>query len=150
MINYGLTHPGLIRALAESGHGSQILIADGNYPHNTGAPASAARIALNLRPGLLTVDHILEVLIDAVPIEAAAVMAPPDGRWTEAVRGYQRALGAEVPFTSHERFDFYNAARSPDVAVVIASGDTRPYANLLLTIGVVADGTDRRGADEGS
>lgn len=141
MINYTLTHPGLIHALAQSGHGSQILIADGNYPHNTGAPASAARIALNLRPGLLTVDQILDVLIDAVPIEAAAVMTPPDGRWTEAARGYEEALGGDVPFTSFQRFDFYNAARGSDVAVVIASGDTRHYANLLLTIGVRAEGT---------
>ena len=141
MINYTLTHPGLLVALAESGHGSKILIADANYPHNTGAPASARRIALNLRPGLLTIDQILEVLVDAVPLEAAAVMTPPDGNWTQAVQGYQSTLGAGVPIESHQRFEFYDAARSPDVAVVIASGDTRHYANLLLTIGVRPDGT---------
>lgn len=140
MINYTLTHPGLLAALAESGHGSKILIADANYPHNTGAPASARRIALNLRPGLLTIDQILEVLVDAVPLEAAAVMTPPDGTWTEAVKGYARTLGAGIPIESHQRFEFYDAARSPDVAVVIASGDTRHYANLLLTIGVRPDG----------
>ena len=142
MINYTLTHPGLLAALAESGHGSQILIADGNYPHNTGAPAAATRIALNLRPGLLTIDQILEVLIDAVPIEAAAVMTPPDGNWTEAVKGYEKALGKDLPITSHQRFDFYDAARSADVAIVIASGDTRHYANLLLTIGVRAEAAE--------
>lgn len=141
MINYTLTHPGLLAALAESGHGSQILIADANYPHNTGAPASARRIALNLRPGLLTIDQILEVLVDAVPVEAAAVMTPPDGNWTEAVKGYEGTLGPKVPITSHQRFEFYDAARSLNVAVVIASGDTRHYANLLLTIGVRPDGT---------
>jgi len=141
MINYTLTHPGLLAALAESGHGSKILIADANYPHNTGAPASARRIALNLRPGLLTIDQILEVLVDAVPLEAAAVMTPPDGNWTEAVKGYERTLGTNVPIESHQRFEFYDAARSGDVALVIASGDTRHYANLLLTIGVRPDGT---------
>lgn len=140
MINYTLTHPGLLAALAESGHGSKILIADANYPHNTGAPASARRIALNLRPGLLTIDQILEVLVDAVPLEAAAVMTPPDGNWTEAVKGYDHTLGTNVPIESHQRFEFYEAARSADVAVVIASGDTRHYANLLLTIGVRPDG----------
>ncbi|MDQ0770403.1 L-fucose mutarotase [Pseudarthrobacter defluvii] len=141
MINYTLIHPGLLAALAESGHGSKILIADANYPHNTGAPASARRIALNLRPGLLSIDQILEVLVDAVPLEAAAVMTPPDGNWTEAVKGYESTLGGNVPIESHQRFEFYDAARSPDVAVVIASGDTRHYANLLLTIGVRPDGT---------
>jgi L-fucose mutarotase len=68
-------------------------------------------------------------------------MTPPDGNWTDAVKGYQQALGAEVPISSHQRFEFYDAARSPGVAVVIASGDTRHYANLLLTIGVRPDGT---------
>lgn len=139
MINYTLTHPGLLAALAQSGHGSKILIADGNYPHNTGAPASATRISLNLRPGLLTVDQILEVLIEAVPLEAGAIMTPPDGNWTDAVKGYEKALGDNVPITSHQRLQFYAAARSADVAIVIASGDTRHYANLLLTIGVRAE-----------
>jgi L-fucose mutarotase len=141
VINYSLTHPVLLRALAESGHGSQILIADGNYPHNTGGPASAVRVPLNLRPGLLTVDQILEVLVEAVPIEAAAAMATADGSKSEAVRGYEDALGPGVRFVMHERFAFYETARQPDVAVVIASGDVRQYANLLLTIGVRPRGT---------
>lgn len=136
MINYGLTHPVLLAALAQSGHGTRILIADGNYPHNTGAPPGAVRIALNLRPGMLTVDQILEVLIDAVPLEAATVMTPPNGGEPPAVHGYRDLLGAEVPVNGIGRFDFYAAARQPDVAVLIASGDTRPYANVLLTIGV--------------
>jgi L-fucose mutarotase len=143
VINYSLTHPVLLRALAESGHGSQVLIADGNYPHNTGAAASAVRVPLNLRPGLLTVDQILEVLIESVPIETAAVMATADGTTSEAARGYKDVLGPGVPFTMHERFAFYQAARQLDVAVVIASGDVRPYANLLLTIGVRTAGPVR-------
>ena len=35
------------------------------------------------------------------------------------------------------RFEFYDAARDSDVALVIATGEQRVYANLLLTIGVV-------------
>ena len=35
------------------------------------------------------------------------------------------------------RFPFYAAARGSDVALVIATGEQRVYANLLLTIGVV-------------
>ena len=37
-----------------------------------------------------------------------------------------------------ERFPFYDAARGPDVALAIATGEQRLYANLLLTIGVVS------------
>jgi L-fucose mutarotase len=36
-----------------------------------------------------------------------------------------------------ERFAFYDVARSPNVALVIATGEQRIYANILLTIGVV-------------
>ncbi|WP_333771874.1 RbsD/FucU domain-containing protein [Streptomyces sp. IBSBF 2435] len=39
-----------------------------------------------------------------------------------------------------DRFPFYDAARAPDTALVIATGDRRTYANLLLTLGVRADG----------
>src|SRR6266516_3652524 len=35
------------------------------------------------------------------------------------------------------RFDFYDVARSPELAFVIATGERRVYANILLTIGVV-------------
>jgi L-fucose mutarotase len=36
-----------------------------------------------------------------------------------------------------DRFAFYAAASEKDVAVVVATGERRVYANLLLTIGVV-------------
>jgi L-fucose mutarotase len=36
-----------------------------------------------------------------------------------------------------DRFAFYAAARSEDVALVIATGERRVYANVLLTLGVV-------------
>jgi L-fucose mutarotase len=36
-----------------------------------------------------------------------------------------------------ERAAFYNLAKGNDVALVIASGEQRLYANLILTIGVV-------------
>lgn len=136
MLTFPLLHPPLIRALAAAGHGSQILIADGNYPHATGASPTAERIYLNLRPGLLDVDAILDVIAQAVPIESAAVMVPPDGTTVPAHDGYRHRLGEAVPVTSMERFAFYEAVRSPDLAVLVASADLRVYANLLLTVGV--------------
>ena len=39
--------------------------------------------------------------------------------------------------TALERFAFYDACRDSDTALVIASGEQRIYANILLTIGVV-------------
>lgn len=135
MLKTPLLHPELLAALARSGHGSQILLADGNYPHSTGAPASAERIHLNVAPGLLSVPDVLGPLLATVPIEAAAIMLTAQGSEAEIVAGYRQQLPG-VAFTGYERFAFYEAARRKDVAVVIATGEQRQYANLLLTIGV--------------
>lgn len=139
MLRYTLLHPGLAAALAAAGHGSQVLLADGNYPHSTGVRAGAERVHLNLRPGLLTVDQVLEVLVEAVPVESAVVMVPPAGEPVPAHAGYRAALGPGVAWDELDRFAFYEAARSDDVALLVATGDQRVYANLLLTIGVRAD-----------
>ena len=140
---YGpMIHPELLSALGRAGHGSKILITDGNYPHQTGAPAAARRIYLNLAPGLLDVGQILDVLKQAVPIEQAGIMvpapdAPPELRpdKIEAHDEYKAAL-PDVEFVEISRWDFYDEAKKDDVGIVIASGEQRIYANLLLTIGV--------------
>lgn len=134
-----MTHPELLRVLAAAGHGAKILLADGNYPHSVWVGPRAERVALNLAPGLLTVDDVLGVLIRTVPIEAASIMVPVPGPdapdHIPAHDGYRAALPG-VPFTEVPRFDFYAEATSDDVCCVVATGDQRLYANLLLTIGV--------------
>ena len=79
MLKTRLLHPAILEALGEAGHGAQVLIADGNYPLLTRSNEAAHRVYLNLAPGLLTVTDVLGVLIDAIPIEAAHVMAPDSG-----------------------------------------------------------------------
>lgn len=135
MIMGELIHPQLLAALGSAGHGSKILLSDGNYPHETGAAASATRIYLNVAPGLLTVDQVLSVLVSTVPIESAEIMRTGDGSEAVAVTGFRGALDG-VEFTTHPRTEFYEAARGADVAIVVATGDVRLYASLLLTIGV--------------
>ncbi len=133
-----MTHPGLLRALASAGHGTKILLADGNYPHTTGVNEYCELISLNLAPGLLTVDQVLEVLKHTIPIEKAEIMVPaPDAEPVEipAHDGYKAAL-PDVEFGEISRWDYYDAARAPEVQIVVATGDQRLYANLMLTIGV--------------
>jgi L-fucose mutarotase len=136
MLRYGVIHPEILGALAAAGHGSSVLIADGHYPVSTGTARDARTVWLNLRPGLLTVTQVLETLVDVVAIEAAAVMQPPpDHAEPEAFEDF-RTLVAPVPLSPLDRFAFYDAARRPDLALTIATGDVRTYANLLLTVGV--------------
>ena len=146
MLKTSLLHPGILRALGRAGHGSQILIADGNYPAGTTLGPIAELVSLNLSPGIVSATQVLEAVASAVPIEAAAVMqtlkegpyglAEPPPIWAEfgailAEAGYAGEL-EEI-----ERFAFYQAGRGPDVALTIATAEQRIYANILLTIGVV-------------
>ncbi len=137
MLKYRLLHPELARALGTAGHGSKVLIADGNYPSGTGAAPGATRVYLNLAPGLVTVTDVLRVLVDAVPIEAAEVMVPSKGPEPAIFAEFREILGDRAPLRTHDRLEFYGVARGPDTALVIATGEQRIYANVLLTIGVV-------------
>jgi L-fucose mutarotase len=139
MLRYQLTHPTILAALASAGHGSRVLIADGHYPCGTGAHPAAERVHLNLRPDLPLVTDVLDTLVDAVPIEAAAVMTPPPEQPEPPVLADFRAALPGLRLDGLDRFAFYDAARGPDTALVIATGDRRTYANLLLTLGVRAE-----------
>lgn len=136
MLRSKLLHPTLLAALGKAGHGSKVLIADGNYPFTTGSNPAAEHVFLNLMPGMVKVTDVLEALLTAIPVEAAEVMATADGSepgiWAEF-----RALMPDLSLKPLERFAFYEAARGRDVALVVATGEQRIYANVLLTIGVV-------------
>ena len=135
MLTLPLIHPPLIRALALAGHGSKVLIADGNFPYATVRHPMAEIVHLNLAPGLLSVDQVLAAVLSAVTVEAAQIMGPDDGSEVDSHRSYRAAL-PEAPFERVGRWDFYDIVRSQDVGLIIATGDQRTYANLLLTIGL--------------
>ncbi|RMB61860.1 RbsD/FucU family protein [Tessaracoccus antarcticus] len=138
MIHGPMIHPPLLRALAGAGHGAKILIADSNYPHETWANPRSTVVFLNLAPGLVNAMDVLEVLKKTIPLEAAAVMLPAeeDGHIDVPIHDEFRAALPDIEVTGIRRWDFYPEAGSNDVAVVIATGEARIYANLLLTIGV--------------
>ena len=136
MLKTRLIHPEILRALAMAGHRAKVLVTDGNYPHSTKSNPAAAKVFLNLAPGCVKVTEVLDALTHAIPIESAEVMQSEDGKeppiWSEF-----RALLPEIPLTERPLPDFYQAAVTADVALVIATGEQQPYANLLLTIGVI-------------
>src|SRR5262245_36794098 len=136
MLKYQLLHPEILAALGTAGHGARVLIADGNYPFATKSHPAAQRVYLNLAPDILKATDVLAVLADAIPVEAAHVMMP-EGDEEPAIFAEFRALLPGIELYALGRFPFYEAASSPDLALVIATGERRIYANLLLTIGVV-------------
>ncbi len=136
MLKTKLIHPDILDALAAAGHGSKVLITDGNYPASTKLGENASLVYLNLSPGRPTVTEVLEVLLSAIPVEDAAVMTPESGPEPGIFREF-RALLPELELTKYDRFEFYEEASGPDTCLQIVTGEQRIYANLLLTLGVV-------------
>ena len=137
MLKTKLLHPEILRVLASSGHFSQILIADGNYPFASRSGPKATIVYLNLMPGIPKTTDVLEALLDLIPIQDAAIMETPTGEEAPVHTEYARMLPPAVELKRLERYAFYDAACSPMTSLVIASAETRRFANLLLTIGVV-------------
>ncbi|MBI1281136.1 MAG: RbsD or FucU transport [Anaerolineaceae bacterium] len=137
MLTTQLLHPEILEALGSSGHGGKVLIADGNYPFVTRANPAAKRVYLNFTPGKLNAVEVLEVLVNAIPIESADVMIPDSGDEPGIFADFRRLL-PDLELKKNARFPFYDLARDPDCCLVIATGEQRIYANILLTIGVVA------------
>lgn len=136
MLTTKLIHPQILGSLGRLGHGSQILIADGNFPFLSHTNPAAEHVYLNLRPGLVNATDVLDALTSAIPVEAAHVMQPNDGS-TPSIFAEFSALLPGLELQRVERFAFYDLARQSPVGLVIATGEARVYANLLLTIGVV-------------
>ncbi len=145
MLRSELIHPQISRILAQAGHSSKILIADGNYPASSAIGPKAELISLNLAPGLVTVAQVLRVLLTAIPIEAVSTMGMPDDDpyrlphdppvWNE-YRAVLAAAGESIELKPISRWDFYDAVDSRDHVLTIQTGDQALWANLLLTVGV--------------
>lgn len=143
MLRGPIIHPTLLAALARCGHGSQIAIVDALYPNSTHVNPAADRVELNLTPGTVPAATILELIGRSLQIEKATYMRDAEGGVSEPVSEFQQLLeghqhhgGDPVNWTSLDRFDFYAAARGADVSLVIVSGEVRPYACVLLSVGV--------------
>lgn len=136
MLKIRLLHPEILYAIASAGHGSKILITDGNYPASTKEGVCAETVYLNLTPGIVKVTDVLNTIISAVEIEEAYVMSPATGEEPEIYKEFRQSL-PHLSLIKLGRFEFYELASSSDTCLQIVTGDQRLYANILLTIGVI-------------
>ena len=125
-------HPGIMKALSLCGHGSKVLIADGNYPL-ADKSGNAEKVYLGVMPGLPTVTDVLKAVHSVVEIEKAEVMVPGDGTTPEIFKEFEEELG--LPLSGVGRFEYYDICCEPDVVLAISTGEKRVFANILLTIG---------------
>tara|TARA_R110002096_G_scaffold161339_2_gene327859 strand:- start:2615 stop:3058 length:444 start_codon:yes stop_codon:yes gene_type:complete len=145
MLKHQLIHPKINEVLGRAGHGSKVLIADGNYPASSALGERAELVSLNLSPGVVSASQVLEALVTAIPIEAAEVMmyhtSGPHAQEGEPPvwQQYRDIFSKEtidLTLEPIERFEFYKAAGDADHVLTIQTAEQQPFANLLLTIGV--------------
>lgn len=137
MLKYGITHPPLLAELAKVGHGSRILLADSNYAFDAYAPSHAIRVYLNFAPGQLGMIDVLSGLLTAIPIEEAHGVLTDEGDIPPITHMYRKMLPESIPFERMNRFKFYEMAQESRTTILIATGETQLYANLLLTVGFI-------------
>jgi L-fucose mutarotase len=139
MLKTKLVHPEILKVLASAGHGSKVLLADGDYPVSTTVGRNTTIVHLNVSAGLVNCTQILNALLPTVLVENAEVMDVPNGQpepeiWAE-FKTMLRDNNYPDTLEKIERFAFYDAVASDNTALIIQTGDLREYANLLLTIG---------------
>ena len=132
MLTTKCIHPGIMKALSLCGHGSKVLIANGNYPLAEKS-GDAEKVYLGLMAGLPTVTDVLEAIHSVAEIEKAEVMLPEDGTEPEIFADFKKELGLEL--SGMGRYEFYDACCVPDVVLAISTGEKRVFSNILLTIG---------------
>ncbi|TPE50943.1 RbsD/FucU family protein [Amaricoccus solimangrovi] len=135
-----LIGPDLLRALAAMGHGDEIAIVDANFP-----AASVARESVLGHPLRIDCDAVRAVraVLSLLPLDTfepdpaltMQVVGRPE-EIPEVVREAAPLFEAEgVATAALERFAFY--ARAKRSFAVLATAETRIYANFILRKGVV-------------
>lgn len=148
MLKHRLIHPTINAVLGAAGHHGKVLIADGNYPASSKLGPAAKLVHLNLMPGVVTCNQVLEALLSAVPVEAInTMMYETEGPYALAedppvwadYRATIKAAGLHLPLEPLEKWAFYDAVTTPDHVLTIQTADQQRYANILLSIGVRMD-----------
>lgn len=126
----------LLSILSDMGHGDEVVIADANFP-----AATIARRLVRL-PGVSATDALAAVLtvlpLDDMVDRPAAAMDAPGQRpaiYPEYEAALKKAEGRAIVLEPVERFAFYDRAKA--AYAVIATGELRLYANIILKKGVL-------------
>lgn len=136
-----LLGPDLLFALASMGHGDEIAIVDANFP-----AASLARRLVSMR-GVGTAE-MMTATLTVLPLDESVPFPASIMRAAEAVdvavtaigsirAALDRATSGAAGVAELERFEFYERARN--AFAIVSTGELRPYGNVLLTAGALAN-----------
>ena len=131
--------PDLLWNLASMGHGDDIVIADANFP---GASMGKRLVRLDGIPATEVVEAVLTNMpLDDFVTDSARTMEvvgntndiPPIV--VEFQQIIDKIADSETKIVPVERFAFYELAK--EAFVVVQTGETRLYGNIILKKGVV-------------
>ena len=137
----GISHlisPELLSTLARMGHGDEIILADAHFPGET----------FNgnvLRADGLKIPELLEAILPLFELDAYVptpliMMAAVEGDELDPVveESYLKSIHKSnpdvAPIERIDRFDFYD--RAEEAFVVVMTGETAKYGNIILKKGV--------------
>lgn len=136
--------PDLLKILMEMGHGDEICLGDGNFPHESmGADCYVVRADGHGIPELL--DAIFTLMpLDTYSEKPVSLMevVPGDPVKTPIWNTYKDIVARHDPrgaavVQNIERFAFYDRART--CYAIVATGEKALYANIILKKGVVVE-----------
>ena len=135
-----LLSPELLKVLCEMGNGDEIVIGDGNFP----AASNAKRL---VRADGIGACDMLDAVLQVFPLDQYdennfVLMQKVEGDTadTSIWKTYEEILKKHEPEASvsfEERFAYYERARR--AYAVIATGEEKQYANIILKKGCVLD-----------
>lgn len=124
-----LLNPNLISAIAAIGHTDLLVIGDAGLPVPKGVPV----IDLSLVRGIPSFLDVLHAVLEELVVESYILAEEMESKNGAFFADTQRALG-NLPCTrvSHEEFKRITGRAS----VLVRTGETTPYANVILQGGV--------------
>ena len=125
----GLLNPQILSAIAAMGHTEYLVIADAGLPVPSGIPV----IDISLIRGIPDFGAVLHSVIDEMVVESFIVADEVADKSQDTYGTVIEAL-PQVPFRciAHEEFKEMAAKAK----AVIRTGETTPYANIILVAGV--------------
>lgn len=130
--NNGTLNGQLARVISETGHTDQVVVTDAGLP----IPAGVERVDLALREGVPAFLEVLDTVLDELEVEGAVMSeeikhTSPD--MLQEIQARLEARGVSAVFVPHVEFK----AATGGARAAVRSGEFTPYANVLLTAGVV-------------
>ncbi|XP_076054901.1 fucose mutarotase-like [Oratosquilla oratoria] len=139
----GIPHilsPDILHLLASTGHGTEITLADINFPTNR--ICSGPDGPYEYRADGLKITELLDAILTLMPLDThggppVTLMHDLDHvapAWCSYEAICNTHHGSSVEVSTEDRFSFYQHARK--TYAIIHTGETMPYGNIILRRGV--------------